>query len=178
MSCASHLCRGASRGRGKGGAGRGRRSCATSATFPKLAVQPRLCPYLHILQKRKTEAWRGEPACLCQEVRHCLWLGMVLSLWLMKPYQRQEGPFPFVLIEPVLCFSPEHPHPVSPLLGSLWWAPRELHVLFGLSIWPRPTYLFTALFSFLGTHRSHQGEGWGDWFWSAPPHLCPEVASQ
>lgn len=41
----------------------------------------------------KTEAWRGEPACPCQEVSHCRWVCVVLSIWPMEPYQRYVGPF-------------------------------------------------------------------------------------
>lgn len=67
------------------------------------------------------------------------------------------GPFPFVLINPVLCFSPEHLHSASPLMVSFQGLLGRFTSCFELSIWPHPTHPFTVSFSSLGSHRNRQG---------------------
>lgn len=47
------------------------------------------------------------------------WRGLVHMA--LEAIPEAGGPFPFVLINPVLCFSPEHLQPASPLLVSLQW---------------------------------------------------------
>lgn len=128
--------------------------------LPRACSLTRLCPYLHILQMRKLQGLerRTNLSMSGSEALPLAWHGLVPMAHEAIP--EAGGPFPFVLTDPVLCLSPRHPLPASLLLGSLRWAPRELHGLFGLSIWPHPTCLFTVSLSFLGTYRNHPGGSW------------------